>query len=73
MQGRTLASGIDVGPTFIIFEFFSRPYGLLKGHKGHLDGFLLHKICIFKALRLFFLPNFLGPTSIPEARVLKVR
>ena len=25
----------------------------------------------FKALRLFFLPNFLGPKSIPESRVSK--
>ena len=26
----TLASGIDVGPTFINFGFFSRPYGLIR-------------------------------------------
>ena len=26
----TLASGIDVGPTFINFEFFSRPYSLIR-------------------------------------------
>ena len=36
---------------------------------GHLDGYLLHRIYVFMALRLFFLPNFPGPTSIPEARV----
>ena len=44
-------------------------------HKGYLDGYLLHRTCVFKALRLLFLPNFPGPTfipcptSIPEARV----
>ena len=27
----TLDSGIDIGPTFIIFGFFSKPYGLIKG------------------------------------------
>ena len=43
--------------------------------KGYLDGYLLHRTCVFMALRLFFLPNFPGPTfipcptSIPEARV----
>ena len=26
----TLASGIDVGPTFINFGFFSRSYGLIR-------------------------------------------
>ena len=26
----TLASRIDVGPTFINFGFFSRPYGLIR-------------------------------------------
>ena len=26
----TLASGIDVGPTFINFGFFSRPYSLIR-------------------------------------------
>ena len=26
----TLESGIDVGPTFINFGFFSRPYGLIR-------------------------------------------
>ena len=29
-NGNTLASGIDVGPTFINFGFFSRPYGLIR-------------------------------------------
>ena len=26
----TLESGIDIGPTFINFGFFSRPYGLIR-------------------------------------------
>ena len=26
----TLDSGIDVGPTFMNFGFFSRPYGLIR-------------------------------------------
>ena len=44
-------------------------------YTGYLDGYLLQRTCVFKALRLFFLPNFPGPTviprhmSIPEARV----
>ena len=48
----TLASGIDVGPTFINFGFFSRPFGLIREyiHKGYLDGYLLHRTCAFKAL-----------------------
>ena len=45
------------------------------GHsnKGHLEGYLLHRTCVFKALRLFFLPNFPGPTFIPEARVASLQ
>ena len=39
-----LQSGINVGPTFINFEFFSRPYSLLKGPT--FINFIL-----FKALR----------------------
>ena len=82
----TLQSGINVGPTFINFEFFSRPYSLIKDptfikfwnfYQGlqkfsSLMGFLLHKfphfvyaLRLFKALRLFFLTNFPGPTVIP--------
>ena len=34
-------------------------------HKGHLDGYLLHTICVFNALRLFFMTNFPGPAFIP--------
>ena len=29
----TLASGIDVGPMFINFGFFSRPYGLIREYR----------------------------------------
>ena len=58
---------------FWIFFQVLRPYQ--RVHKGHLDGYLLHRTCVFNALRLFFLPNFPGPTFIPcptfipEARV----
>ena len=96
----TLQSGINVGPTFINFGIFSKPYSLIKGptfikfwnfYQGlqkfsSLMGFLLHKFAhfadalrLFKALRLFFLSNFPGPTfipcptSIPETRVNKSR
>ena len=82
----SLDSGINVGPTFINFGFFSRPYSLIKGptfikfwnfYQGlqkfsSLMAFLLHKFAhfvhalrLFKALWLFFLKNFPGPTVIP--------
>ena len=41
-----------------------------------VDGYLLHRTCVFKALRLFFLSNFPGPTlircptSITDSRVV---
>ena len=75
-EAQTLASGIDVVPTFVNFGFFFQalqPYQ--RVHKGYLDGYYLHRTCVFKALRLFFLPNFPGPRFIPcpksilEARV----
>ena len=49
----TLDSGIDVGPTFI--KKFSRPYGLIREYSKviYLDDYLLHRTCVFKALRLF--------------------
>ena len=66
------------GPTFI--EFWNFYQGLQKF--SSLMGFLLHKfahfvhaLCLFKALCLFFLTNFPGPTvipcptSIPDSRV----
>ena len=74
-EALTLDSGIDVGPIFINFGFFSRRYdGLIREYigKGYLDGYLLHRTCVSC---LFFLPNFPGPTFIPcpmfipEARV----
>ena len=82
----TLQSGINIGPTFINFGFYSRPYSLIKGptfirfwnfYQGlqkfsSLMGFLLHRFAhfvhtlhLFKALCLFFLTNFPGPTVIP--------
>ena len=61
---------------FINFGFFPKPYGLIREYiKVYLDSYLLHRTCVFKALHLFFLPNFPGPTFIPcptsieEARV----
>ena len=30
----TLESGIEVGPTFILFVKFSRPYGLIKDYSS---------------------------------------
>jgi hypothetical protein len=30
LSSYTLATGIDVGPTFINFGIFSRPYGLIR-------------------------------------------
>ena len=74
----TLYSGINVGPTFINFGFFSRPYGLIREYIkviqvviyyiGHV--YLMpyvYSFCqIFQALCLF--PALL--TSIPESRVL---
>ena len=59
-----------------ILGFFPGPTTLLE--KGCLEGHLLDRSCVFKALRLYFLPNFPGPTfipcpmSIPEARVVKL-
>ena len=54
----TLDPGID--PYVYLFEFFSRPYGLIREYINvdHLDGCLLHRKCVFNALRLFFLTNF---------------
>ena len=43
----TLDTGIDVGPTFIDFGFFFRPYGLIKGPM-----FIIFWI-FFPALRMF--------------------
>ena len=46
-------------------------------HKGHLNGYLLHRRCVFKALCLAILANFPRPTfipcptSIPESRVVQ--
>ena len=49
----------------LIQHFFQalRPYQRL--HKGYFDVSLLHRTCVFKALRLFFLSNFPDPTLIP--------
>ena len=61
----TLASGIDVGPTFINFGFFSRPYGLIREYIkviymviyyiGHvyLRPYVYSFCQTFQALRLF--------------------
>ena len=60
---------------YLFWTFFQalQPYQRL--HKGHLGVYSLHRTCVFNALRLFFLPNFPGPTfipcptSIPDSRV----
>ena len=61
----TLASGNDVGPTFINFGFFSRPYGLIREYIkiiymviyyiGHvyLRPYVYSFCQFFQALRLF--------------------
>ena len=55
--------------------FFQALQSYQRVHKGYLHGYLRNRTCVFKALCLFFLPNFPGttfipcPTSIPEARV----
>ena len=57
----------------LILDFYQalRPYQ--RVHRGYLNGYLLHRTCVFKALCLFFLPNFPGPTfistSIPDTIV----
>ena len=75
----TLASRIDVGPTFINFGFFSRPYGLIREYlKVILMVIYYIEHVYLRPCVYLFLPNFPGPmfipcpTSIPEARVLKV-
>ena len=65
----TLQSGINIGPTFINFGFFSRHYGLIIGPTFIFFYISLHilfsRICqISQALCLFFLTNFPGPTFI---------
>ena len=61
----TLASGIDVGPTFINFGFFSRPYGLIREYikviymviycieHVYLRPYIYSFCQTFQALRLF--------------------
>ena len=68
-----ILSGIDIhieqemkstlGPTFMNLGYFPSPSSLLM--RGKL---LLCEICkyLFKALRLFFLPNFPDPVFIPS-------
>ena len=67
-----------IGPTFINFGFFPGPTALLEKYIKVIQMVfysIRYVYLLFKALRLFFLPNFPGPTfipcttSIPEARV----
>ena len=63
-------------------QIFQAIWLYLSVHKGYLDGYFVQGTCVFKALCLFFLLNFQGPTfipcptfiscpkSIPEARVV---
>ena len=43
----TLASGIDVGPIFLNLGFFQALQPYQREHKGCLDGYLLHRKCVF--------------------------
>ena len=76
----TLASGIDVGPTFINFDFFSRPYSLIKGPTfinfwnfyqalqkfSSLMGFFLYKFAHFvHGLRIFKALRLFFLTNFP--------
>ena len=64
---------------YYFFIFFQALYSYQRVHKGYLDGYLLDRICVFKALWLFFLQNFPGPTLIPcptsiqDSRVLIIK
>ena len=55
--------------------FLSTPYSLIREYINVIQMYLLHRTCVFKALHLFFLSNFPGPTlilcptSATEARV----
>ena len=76
---RTLKSWINVGPTFIKFEFFFGPSNIIKGPTIIKFYIFFHGLQIFSSLmfffqhnfaylvhvlRLFFLPNFPDPTFI---------
>ena len=67
----TLASDVGVGPTFINFGFCFdvalRPY--YRVHKVYLDGYLLHRSCVYKALHLFFLQIFQALSLFPALRL----
>ena len=85
LNSYTLQSGINVGPTFIDFGFFSRPYSIIKGptfikfwnfYKGlqnfsSLMGFLLHKFAHFvHALRLFKVLRLFFLTNFPGPTII---
>ena len=56
------------GPTFIKVWNFSQGlqiFSSLMGFFWHKFGHFVHVLRLFKALRLFFLTNFPGPTVIP--------
>jgi hypothetical protein len=70
------------GPTFIkLLEFLpvSLKFSCLMGFLLHKFAHFVYALQLFKALRLFFLTNFPGPTvipcptSIPDSRVLERR
>ena len=82
----TLASGIDVGPTFINFGFFSRPYGLIREYikviqmviyyieHVYLTPYVYSFCQIFQALRLFpALHLFRRLEQASEYRFQKIR
>ena len=64
----TLASGIEVGPTFINFGFFSDPTAFLN--KGHLDGYLLHRTCVSDGLSFILFALFSSRPYINSLQIL---
>ena len=54
----TLDSGVDVGPTFISLEFFSMPYGLIKGPTFIKFWNFFHRLQIFSSFFGFFQHKF---------------
>ena len=57
------------GAIIVRWAFFHALWPFQRVNKGYLDGYLLHRTCVFKALRLFFLTNIPGPTFIPDSGV----
>jgi hypothetical protein len=66
-----LDSGIDVGPIFIILDFFSRPYCLFK--EGESTFFVQHKGLIQGPMFILFCKIFhFIRCPITDSRVVKL-